>query len=136
MQIHPVALWVTFAVLLAAAISCASNRFSGVDEPDFDQVVRHYRTLESNKALALATEANRRWAYGVRYASGSQEQAIQDALEACRTRTRSGGMRARCILFAVENQPAPDTVEGCLVRTIPSQRCAMQRRHHGALTRP
>ena len=136
MQIHPVALWVTFAAFLAAVLSCASNTLSGVDEPDFDEVVRQYRTLESSKALALATEANGRWAYGMRFASGSQEQATLDALEACSSRAYSGGMRARCILFAVENEPAPDTVEGCLTRMIPSRRCAMQRRHYGALTKP
>ena len=133
---YRIAARVIFAVSIAAALSCASNRLSGVDEPDFDEVVRQYRTLESSKALALATEANGRWAYGVRFASGSQEQASADALEACRSRAHSGGMRARCILFAVENEPAPDTVEGCLTRMIPSRRCAMQRRHHGALTRP
>jgi hypothetical protein len=135
-MMHRIAARVIFAVLIAAALSCASNRLSGIDEPDFDEVVRHYRTLGSSKALALATEANGRWAYGVRFAADSQEQAIADALEACRTRTHSGGMRARCILFAIENEPAPETVEGCLTRMIPSQRCAMQRRHHGALTRP
>ena len=125
-----------FAALLAAMLSCASNTLSGVDEPDFDEVVRHYRALQSQKALALATEANGRWAYGTRFASDSQQQAIEDALEACRSRAHSGGMRARCILFAVENEAAPDTVKGCFARTIPSRRCAMQRRHHGALTKP
>jgi hypothetical protein len=133
---HRIVPGVIFAVSIAAALCCASNQLSGVDEPDFDAVVRHYRTLPSSKALALATEANGRWAYGVRFASDSREQAATDALEACRSKALSGGMRARCILFAVENEPAPETVEGCLARVIPSRRCAMQRRHYGALTRP
>ena len=135
-MMHRSALPTIFAALLASMLSCASNTLSGVDEPDFGEVVRHYRTLESHKALALATEANGRWAYGARFASGSQEQAIEGALEACRTRAQSGGMRARCFPFAIENEPAPDTVEGCLVRKIPSRRCSMQRRHQGALTQP
>ena len=135
-MMHRIAARAILAVSIAAALSCASNQLSGVDEPDFDEVVRHYRTLESSRALALATEANGRWAYGVRFAADSQEQATADALEACRNKTLSGGMRARCILFAIENEPAPETVEGCLTRMIPSQRCAMQRRHRGTLTRP
>jgi hypothetical protein len=125
-----------FAAFLASMLSCASNTLSGVDEPDFGEVVRHYRALESHKALALATEANGRWAYGVRFASGSQEQAIEGALEACRARAHSGGMRARCFPFAIEDEPAPDTVEGCLVRKIPSRHCFMQRRHQGDLAGP
>jgi hypothetical protein len=124
------------AALLAATLSCASNTLSGVDEPDFGEVVGHYRTLASSKALALATEANGRWAYGARFASDSRERAIEDALQACDTRARSGGMRARCRLFAVENEPAAETVRGCFAAKIPSRRCAMQRRHQGALTRP
>jgi hypothetical protein len=127
---------VAFAALLAAAVSCASSTLSGVDEPDFGEVVRHYRTLGSTKALALATEANGRWAYGARFASGTRERAIEDALRACSTSARSGGMRARCLLFAVENEPAPETVKGCFARKITSRRCAMQRRHQGALTKP
>jgi hypothetical protein len=125
-----------FGVFLAAGLSCASNTLSGVDEPDFDEVVRHYRTLQSHKVLALATEADGHWAYGVRFASDSQQQATLDAVEACRSKAMLNGMRAPCILFAIENQPAPDTVEGCLTRMIPSRRCAMQRRHYGALTQP
>jgi len=127
---------VAFAALLAAALSCASNTLSGVDEPDFGEVVHHYRTLGSSKALALATEANGRWAYGARFAGGSREQAIEHALQACRNRARAGGMRARCLLFAVENEPAEETVRGCFARKIPSRRCAMQRRHQGPLSKP
>jgi len=133
---HRIALLVILLVLLVATLGCASDTLSGVDEPDFGEVVRHYRTLEANKALALATEANGRWAYGARFASGSRAEAIEDAVEACRTKARSGGMRARCILFAIENEPAPDTVGGCNAGRIPSRRCAMQRRHQGMLTRP
>lgn len=135
-MIHRLGLLAFFAPLLGAVFSCASTTLSGIDQPDFDPVVRHYRTLEPKKALALATEADGRWAYGLRFASTSQEKAIEDALEACRTQARSGGMRARCFLFAVENEPAPDTVRGCFARTIPSRRCAMQRRHYGALIGP
>ena len=127
---------VAFVSLLAAALSCASNTLSGVDEPDFGEVVRHYRTLGSSKALALATEAYGRWAYGARFASGSREQAIEDALRACSDAAYSGGMRARCHLFAIENEPAEETVRGCFARKIPSRRCAMQRRHQGTLTKP
>ncbi len=133
---HRIALLVILLVLLVATLGCASNTLSGVDEPDFGEVVRHYRTLEANKALALATEANGRWAYGARFASGSRAEAIEDAVEACRDRARSGGMRARCILFAIENEPAPDTVGGCNAARIPSRRCAMQRRHQRILTGP
>jgi hypothetical protein len=124
------------AALLAAVICCTSTTLSGVDEPDFGEVVRHYRSLGPSKALALATEANGRWAYGARFAGVSPEQATEDALRACRESARSGGMRARCLLFAVENDPAPETVRGCLARRIPSRRCAMQRRHQGELTGP
>jgi hypothetical protein len=127
---------VAFAALLAVALSCASNTLSGVDETDFGEVIRHYRTLGSSKALALATEPNGRWAYGARFASGSRGQAIEDALQACGNRARSGGMRARCFLFVVENEPAEETVRGCFARKIASRRCAMQRRHQGALTKP
>jgi hypothetical protein len=135
-MMHRIAPEVIFAVFLAALLSCASNTYSGADEPDFDEVVRRYRTLDPHKALALATEADGRWVYGVRFASGSQERAIEDAIDACRGKARLEGTRARCILFAVENEPAPDTTKGCLTGMIPSQRCAMQRRHYGALTRP
>lgn len=133
---HRAAPGVILAVSVAALLSCASNQLSGVGQPDFDGVVRRYRTLGSSKALALATEADGRWAYGVRFAADSPEQATAGALEACRSEALSDGMRARCILFAIENQPAPEAVEGCLARMLPSQRCAMQRRHHGALTGP
>jgi hypothetical protein len=133
---HRIALLSIPLTLLTAALGCASQTLSGVDEPDFGEVVRHYQTLASKKALALATEANGRWAYGVRFASASQAEAIEDALEACGTRARSGGMRARCLLFAIENQPAPDTVRGCNAGMLPSRRCAMQRRHQRLLTRP
>ena len=124
------------AALLAWSLCCASNTRSGIDEPDFGEVVRQYRSLESHKALALATEANGRWAYGARFASDTRERALEDALEACSTKARSGGMRARCRLFAIENQPAPETVKGCFAGMIASRRCAMQRRHQGALTKP
>jgi len=127
---------IIFAALLAVAVGCASNPLSGVDEPDFGDVVRQYRTLGANKALALATEANGRWAYGARFASDSREQAIEESLRACRIKTRSGGMRARCFLFAIENEPAPETVRRCFASKISSRRCAMQRRHQGLLTRP
>lgn len=130
------ALAAVFAALLAWMLSCASNTLSGVDEPDFGEVVRHYRTLEPPKALALATEANGRWAYGARFTSGSREQAIEGALEACRSKARSGGMRAHCFPFAVENEPAAETVRGCLAHKLPSRRCQMQRRHRGDLTSP
>ena len=135
-MMHRMALGVIFAVCLAAALSCASNTYSGANESDFDEVVRHYRTLESHKALVLATEADGRWVYGVRAASASQEQAVEDAIDACRKESRLDGTRARCIPFAIENEPAPYTRKRCLTGMIPSQRCAMQRRHHGALTRP
>jgi hypothetical protein len=124
------------AAFLAVAVACASNTLSGVDEPDLGEVVRQYGTLESNKALALATEANGRWAYGARFASDSREQAIEESLRACSIKARSGGMRARCFLFAIENEPAPETVRRCLARKISSRRCAMQRRYQGALSRP
>jgi hypothetical protein len=133
---HRIAISVIFLIFFTATLGCASTTLSGVDEPDFGEVVRHYQTLASNKALALATEANGRWAYGARYASGSPAGAIEDALEECRTRARSGGMRARCILFAIGNEPAPETVAGCYAGMIPSRRCAMQIRHQGILTRP
>lgn len=123
-----------FAVLIASLLSCASNTLSGIDEPDFGKVVRDYRTLATHRALALATEANGRWAYGVHFAGGSPEQAIEGALEACESRARRGGMIARCFPFAVDDEPAPETVEGCLARKIPSRRCDMQRRYRGALT--
>jgi predicted small secreted protein len=130
------ALLTVFAVSIASVLSCASNTFSGAGEPDFDEVVRRYRELDSHKALALATEADGRWVYGVRFASASQEQAIEEAIESCRNRARLDGTRAQCIPFAVENEPAPETVRDCLKGTIPSRRCAMQRRHYGALTNP
>lgn len=135
-MMHRIALRVIFAVCLAAVFSCASNTFSGANESDFDEVVRRYRTLEPHKALALATEADGRWVYGVRFAGSSLEQAIEEAIDACRSKARLDGTRAQCILFAVENEPAPDTKRGCLTGMIPSQRCAMQRRHYGALTKP
>lgn len=128
---------IIFAALLAVAVACASDTLSGVDEPDFGEVVRQYRTLGSNKALALATEANGRWAYGARFASDSREQAIEESLRACSIKARSGGMRAHCFLFAIENEPAPETVRRCFARKkIGSRRCAMQRRYQGALSRP
>jgi hypothetical protein len=127
---------IVLAALFAVTVACASNTLSGVDEPDFGEVVRSYRTLGSHKALALATEANGRWAYGARFASGSSEQAIEESLRACRKRARSGGMRAQCFLFAIENEPAPETVKRCFARKITSRRCAMQRHYHGALTKP
>jgi hypothetical protein len=135
-MMHRMAPGVIFAVCLAAALSCASNTYSGANEPDFDEVVRHYRTLESPKALVLATEADGRWVYGVRFAGESQEQAVEEAIDACRKESRLDGTRARCIPFAIENEPAPDTRRDCLKGMIPSQRCAMQRRHYGALTGP
>jgi hypothetical protein len=125
-----------FAALLASILCCASNSFSGIDEPDFGEVVRHYRTLAPHRALALATEANGRWAYGAHYAGGSREQATQGALEACESRARSGGMIARCFPFAVDDEPAPETVRDCLARKLPSRRCQMQRQHRGDLTAP
>ena len=135
-MIHRIALRVIFAACLAAALSCASNTYSGANEPDFDEVVRRYRTLEPHKALALATEADGRWVYGIRFAGSSPEQAIEEAIDACRGKAHLDGTRARCIPFAVENEPAPDTMKGCLAGMIPSQRCAMQRRHYGALVKP
>jgi hypothetical protein len=133
---HRIALLSISLVFSAATLGCASHTLSGVDEPDFGEVVRHYRTLASKKALALATEANGRWSYGVRFASGSREEAIEEALEGCRARARSGGMRARCLLFAIENDPAPDTIAGCYAGMVPSRRCHMQRRHQGILSEP
>ncbi len=113
-----------------------SNSLSGIDEPDFREVVRHYRTLAPHRALALATEANGRWAYGAHFAGGSREEASEGALEACENRARSGGMIARCFSFAVDDEPAPATVKGCLARKIPSRRCAMQRHHRIDLLGP
>ena len=125
-----------FGALLASMLSCASNSLSGIDKPDFSEVIRHYRTLDPPKALALATEANGRWAYGAHFAGASREQASEGALEACENRARSGGMIARCFSFAVDDEPAPATVKGCLARKIPSRRCAMQRHHRIDLLGP
>ena len=122
-------------VLLLGAAACASTTLSGVDEPNFGEVVRKYGGLKSHKALALTTEANGRWAYGVRFAGASPEEAIHDALTACRTAARAGGMRADCFAFAIEDEPARETLDGCSPPNlrIRSRRCAMQRQYQGAL---
>ncbi len=124
-------------LLLLGAAACASTVLSGFDEPDFGEVVSEYRGLQSHKALALTTEANGRWAYGVRFAVASPEKAIHDALTACRAAARAGGMRAGCYPFAIENEPARETLRGCSPpnRRIGSRRCAMQRQYQGALRR-
>ncbi len=124
-------------VLLLGAAACASTALSGIDEPDFGEVVRKYRELQSHKALALVTEANGRWAYGARFAGASREEAIHDALTACRAAARSGGMPANCFAFAIENEPAWETLDDCTPpnRRIPSRRCAMQRQHQSKLGR-
>jgi len=116
--------------------ACASTTLTGLDDPDFAATLRRYRGLEGAKALALATEANGRMAWGVRYGARGEPQAREGALEACRATARAGGMRAHCHLFAVGDEPDPDTMTGCLARRLPSRRCEMQRRFHGDLVKP
>jgi hypothetical protein len=121
------------AVLIAAAGCTTTSSLSGFDEPDFAEVVAHYQTLQEPKLLALATEANGRFAWGIAAGEAAEADASAVALKRCRKAARSGGMRSQCLAFAVGDQPAPDTVEGCAARRITSRRCEMQRSYQGKL---
>lgn len=125
--------WLLFALIVAPA--CATSSLSGFDEPDFPAVIARYQTLSDTKVLALATEANGHFAWGIAAGKASEADALGAAIDRCRRAARSGGMRATCYAFAVGNDPAPDTVRDCAARRLPSRRCQMQRQHQGKLGR-
>ena len=123
-------------VLLMSGAACATtSSLSDFDKPDFPEVIERYKTLPGEKFLALATEANGRFAWGIAENEASEVDARSLALERCRRAARSGGMRSDCHGFAAGDDPAPDTVEGCAARRITSRRCHMQRKHQGMLRR-
>ncbi|MCP3986135.1 MAG: hypothetical protein GY723_17260 [bacterium] len=121
------------SLLLIVGAGCATSSLSGFDEPEFPAVIARYQTLEGIKVLALATEANGRFAWGVVAKMESEADALDGALGRCRRAARSGGMRATCYAFAVGDDPASDTVRSCAARRLPSRRCHMQRQHQGKL---
>ncbi len=123
--------------LLAAALAGCAGTASlfDFDAPAFETVVSRYSAMEDRKALALATEANGRFAWGIATGEASEADARAGAADRCRRAARSGGMRADCHAFAVDDAPARDTVEGCAARQLPSRRCFMQRQFQGKLGR-
>ncbi len=132
----PIARLALAALALAAAFACTTtSSLSDFDEPDPAEVVVRYGALASPKALALATEANGRYAWGIATGEATEAGARSTALDRCRRAARAGGMRADCHLFAVDDLPAADTVEGCSLRRIPSSRCGMQKRYQADLGR-
>ncbi|MBW2241949.1 MAG: hypothetical protein JRH01_08165 [Deltaproteobacteria bacterium] len=124
-------IWLLLVSLLATA--CATSSLSGYDEPDFPAVIAQYKALAGTKVLALGTEANGRFAWGITAGEASETEARNEALDRCRRAARSGGMRATCYAFAVGDEPAVDTVRDCAARKLPSRRCHMQRQHQGKL---
>jgi hypothetical protein len=121
---------------LVLALACAAQRLAGVDEPDFAKVVSRYRAEPGEKALALATEANGRFGFAMSVGKASPEAASQEALDSCQATAKAGELRSTCVLFAVGDAPAPETVQGCLARRLPSRRCTMQREFQAGLAPP
>ena len=115
-------------------LGCVSTTsLSGFDEPGFPEVVARYQALGSEKSLALATEANGRFAWAISAGEPTEVEAAQLALERCRKAARSGGMRSDCYAFAIGDEAAPDTVRACTERRLGSRRCEMQKAHQGLL---
>ncbi|MCP5057169.1 MAG: hypothetical protein GY937_10645 [bacterium] len=130
---HPILRTAWLLLAWVATAGCATSSLSGYDEPDFPAVVAQYKALEGAKVLALGTEANSRFAWGISAGEASEADARNGALDRCRRAARSGGMRATCYVFAVGNEPAADTVRDCAARRLPSRRCHMQRQNQGKL---
>jgi len=122
------------AVALVASSACTTtSSLSDFDKPDFASVIERYQGLNGERYLALATEANGRFAWGIAAGEASASVAKELALERCAKAAKSGGMRADCFGFAVGDLPDPDTVKGCYERRITSRRCRMQKTHQAAL---
>lgn len=130
---HAITRTTVFLFALIVASGCATSSLSGVDKPDFSAVIADYLSLGGTKVLALGTEANGRFAWGISAGEGTEADALSDAIDRCRRAARSGGMRATCYAFAVGDEPAADTVTSCAERHLPSRRCRMQRQHQGQL---
>ncbi len=128
--------FVLFAVALMASSACTTtSSLSDFDKPEFSSVIERYQGLagDGERYLALATEANGRFAWGIAAGEASAAVAKQLAMERCAKAAKSGGMRADCFGFAVGDQPDPETTKGCYERRITSRRCRMQKTHQAQL---
>ena len=120
-------------LVLLLGLGCATTSLSGFDEPGLPELIERYKALGGEKSLALATEANGRFAWAISAGEPSQIEATQLALERCRKAARSGGMRSDCYAFAIGDEAAPETVRKCTERRLGSRRCEMQKAHQGLL---
>ncbi len=131
---YPATRFVLFLVALLVSSACTTtSSLSDFDKPDFSSVIERYKGLTGERYLALATEANGRFAWGIAAGEGSPSVARKLALERCAKAAKSGGMRADCIGFAVGDLPDPETTKGCYERRITSRRCRMQKTHQARL---
>jgi len=85
------------------------NPFSG-DDSDYssgiagiDSTYSKYKTLESNKAMAVAIGADKRYAVGYAFEYKSQEKANAEALKRCEASNSKAKIKVdtACKLFAV-----------------------------------
>jgi hypothetical protein len=122
-----VALRFSVALAALAGLSCASWFSARLDAPAgarLEDAWRLYQMSEDSKAMAIAIDdASGKRVWGIRYGYLSQDSANQGALEECTSNAKSGGLQARCHLFAVGNRRSPGAVAACGDGRAPASFC-------------
>jgi len=75
-------------------------------------LLESYWTFRSHKAFAVAFESANRWTYGYAFGFSSPDDAVERALEECRSSAERRGIDASCEVMMVDGDPAEPVAGG------------------------